>query len=483
MRPARPSFILARVASLALAAGLLAAPQAARAGEDAEPLRLRGSTHDEALPTTHAPPSRPTAAREDAAPYWRGGATHPRGEHLREALEGALRTNPKLDAARHDAEAANWGVWKEGAGFLPTVSLGGRFTRGTLATTTQANLQPLQNKRVGTLTLNMPLLAGGQTVYAIKSAASLASAAALESRAVSSDVALETVTAYLQYLLAERTTTIVKATSMRMKRLVEAMRMRRDAGFASDADVAQIVAEDASLSQQLADARIGADKARIQAESLAGRPVVFRADLPSLEKHLPSGPDAAAAMAAGRNPRVAAASHNAQAALYSSRATFGRLLPRLDLVGQMQRDYDPAPLVKPDAWQVALQLSVPLMDAGSFLEYRQKRETATATQLRADDADRQARAQGESLMRQYRGEGARLKASSVRARSLLRVADTFDKMFEAGLAPLDTVLEKYRMLAQAQIDLEQTTMQRYLAACQLLALVGALETSMLVASR
>ena len=62
MRPARPSFILARVASLALAAGLLAAPQAARAGEDAEPLRLRGSTHDEALPTTHAPPSRPTAA-------------------------------------------------------------------------------------------------------------------------------------------------------------------------------------------------------------------------------------------------------------------------------------------------------------------------------------------------------------------------------------------------------------------------------------
>lgn len=462
-----------RTLGLALLALCLAAP-AARA-EDGAGLGLRGAVPDERPLAPQAASSDRLAVRSFRAP---GGR-----DDIGGVILSAIDSSPKLKAAEHDAKAADWGVWKEGAGFLPTVSLGAQATRGDLSTSSLMGLQPLQTNRTGSLTLNLPVLSGGQTYYAMKSAASLASAAALERRAVSSDVAVEATTAYLQYLLAEKTARIVSSTSARMKRLVTAMRMRRDAGFASDADVAQIVAEDASLTAQLADARTSASKARVQAESLAGRRVVFVDRLPALDRFLPTASEAAGARAEADNPRVIAAARSADAALYSSRATFGRLLPQVAVVGQVRRDFDALPLTKRDAWQLGAQLSVPLLDAGSFLEYRQKRETATASQLKADDAARQARVQTETLWRQHHGDAARLRAADERARALRRVADTFETMFEAGLAQLDSVLEKYRMLAQAEIDLEQTRMQRYSAACQVLALMGKFEVSMLGATR
>lgn len=219
--------------------------------------------------------------------------------------------------------------------------------------------------------------------------------------------------------------------------------------------------------------------ARVQAESLSGRRVVFVAELPALEKYLPPDAEAAGSIAAAENPRAAAAYHTADAALYSSRATAGKLLPQVNLVGQVRHNFDPLATVNRTAWQVSLQLNAPIVDTPTFFDYLQRDQSATATHFKADDTVRQARAQAESLWRQYRGVGAQVRAADVRTRALRRVADTYEKMFEAGLAQLDAVLEKYRMLSIASINLEQLKMQRYGALCQLLALMGKFEPSML----
>lgn len=397
---------------------------------------------------------------------------------LRGAIADAVVTSPKLRAAEMEAKAAETGIMRQMTGYLPVVSLGAGITRGNLSTATVPDFGA-QIRRTASLNLSMPVFSGGVTYYGVRSAQSHAQAARAEESATRSDLALEVAAAYLQYLLAERTTSLLATNTKRMTQLLTSVKARRTAGFASDADVLQVDAELAWVQQQLAEARTMAERARASAESLAGRKIRFVQRLPKLEGHLAGAEDGMAEGAARNNPRVNSARHASTAAEYASRAAFGKLLPQVDFTAKAERDYDHLPGTRPRNWQVGLQLTVPLLDAGSALDYRQRREAAMAVRFRADEAQRQTQEQTRGLWREYRGSAARLTAATRRAGSYAKIVDSNQQLFATGMITIDALLEKYRLWNAAEVQREQVAMQRYVTLCQLLAVAGKFDTAML----
>lgn len=439
-----------------------------RLSEEAPPI-LRGPTHragDGALRrgelhiTLRAPP--PPLADDS----------------LRGTVEDAVQSSYRLRAAMLEAKAAETGILRQMAGFLPNVSASATSLRGDNGSVSPHDIG-IRTRNTGSVSLTLPLYSGGQTWYGVKSARASAYAARSEALAVRSDVALETVSAYFQYLLAERTVQILDGSAARLEGLLNSVGKRRGAGFASNADVEQVRADLLALRQQVIEARAGREKARAQVESLAGRKVAFRRHFPLLDHHFAARGDELAQIAGQNNPRVVAALHNANAAEFTSRATLGKYLPQLDLTSQFQRRFDSTPANQRDNWSVGFRLSVPLVDVGTIVEYQQRRELALAAQYRAADARRQTEMQARTLWQDVTSGRARLASAAGKSAARRNVVASWEKQYDMGLASLDSLLEKHRALSSAEIEEEQARVQRYFAMCQLLATAGTFEPAML----
>lgn len=401
-----------------------------------------------------------------------------RGDSLRGTIEDAVQSSYRLRAAMLEAKAAETGILRQMAGFLPTATASGTTLRGDNGSLSAHDIG-IRTRNTGAVSLSLPLYSGGQTWYGVKSARASASAARSEAMAVKSDVVLETVNAYFQYLLAERVVGILDGNARRLEGLLNSVGRRRSAGFASNADVEQVRGDLLALQQQIIESRVNREKARAQVETLAGRKVAFLRAFPRLEHHFSTHGEALAQQAGQQNPRVVAALHNASAAEYTSRATLGKYLPQLDLTSQAQRRFDSTPANQRDNWSIGFRLSVPLVDVGTIVEYQQRKELALAAQYRAADARRQTEMQARTQFQDVSGGKARLAAASGKSAARRNVVASWEKQYDMGLASLDSLLEKHRALSTAEIEEEQARVQRYFAMCQLLATAGMFEPAML----
>lgn len=401
----------------------------------------------------------------------------PARDDLRQTAEDALNNSNKLRAAEMDWQSARTGVLRQYATLLPTLSISGTIVRGDTGSNVTGD-EGVGLRKNGQAQLSLNLLNGGQTTNGIKATKASEMAARFGVKETRNEVTLATVQSYMNYVLAEDNLRVLEENNTRITSLLTTMEARRKSGFANESDVQQARAEVLAMRQQIADARALRERSRTEAESLAGRKITFQQRFPALERHFKAGKQALVQLASV-SPKVMNAQYEADTSYYTAKAVAGRYMPQLDLTGQYAQRFDTAPSTIRDTWGFGVRFSMPLVDVGSLLEYRQRRESALAAHFRAQDTKREAQTKTASLWEQYVGAEEHLKLAVEKSQARRKVVDSWQKQFEMGLVTIDLYLDKHRALAAAEMEETQARNQRTLLMSQILSTAGQLEPSML----
>jgi outer membrane protein len=398
---------------------------------------------------------------------------------LRGTVEAAVYSNYGLRASLHDLRAAEKNVWSQLLRFAPVVS-------GELGANNSApdfyglGAGSKGDGRYGALTVSLPLLTGGERYFSYKSAQSSALSAGYGAAAAREAVVLDTVNAYLQHVYAAQATRLYGEDAERLSGLLTAMKAQRAGGFVSGADVAEVERELAGRRQLRVEAEAQASKARDQVEGFAGQSVAIRPELPQLERQLASGPDRLMSRAMQRNSRIQVAAHSADASEYASQAAYGRYLPRLNLTGEMYRDYRSGTLdADRDRWSVGLKLTVPLVDLSTASDISAAKERASADRYRALDTRRAVKTQFQNMWDDYKASRASADLAATKARAQGKVAAASLAKYRQGMTSLRDVLEDQRLLTAAELDELQLKVRMTYSICQILLTADAFDTAML----
>lgn len=182
--------------------------------------------------------------------------------------------------------------------------------------------------------------------------------------------------------------------------------------------------------------------------------------------------------ALNNNPKLLAASHNADAADYTSKATFGKYLPQINLNSEYRKDFNHSPGENPNSWSIGVKLTMPLVDFSTVAEISESKSRAEAAYYRSLDTRRQIELQTNTLWQEHVSNNSRVKLAKSKALALKRVVRSRLAQFNQGLIAIDPVLEQKRLLALAEMAAIQIETEQFLATSQLLLSAGIFKASM-----
>jgi outer membrane protein len=337
-------------------------------------------------PPVAPPPSNVAPPSVSSAP----DTTEPAFSNLADVLQWSYVHNPSLRSARAAFKASEEALPQALSGWQPVVTATG------LVGKTRVQGDKLGDgafNKEGTAGFTQPLYRGGQTVAATGSArnAILAQRALLRDK--EQQVLLQVATAYMNVF---RDKALLKLSDNNVNDLAQQLKAAQDRFTVGDITKTDVSQAQAALSAAQADrtAALGNLRtSRAAYEQLIGF-APENLGYPVLHFPIPPTLDEAAAVADKENPQIAAATYLQKSSTYDVDRIFGQLLPELDLVGDVDRDYEPVPIGGPTATTetIGVSATVPLYEGGLIRsQVRQAKYTANQRYLDILDAQRQVR--------------------------------------------------------------------------------------------
>ncbi len=314
-------------------------------------------------------------------------------QRLEDILRQSYATSPRLLAAREELKGTHELVPQAQAGWKPTLDATGNITNAHLVGDNFGG-DGTTSKEVG-LALSQPLYRGGRTVAATRSAFSTTKAQTalltdLEQRTMQ-DVA----TAYMDVLRDTALLNLVRNNRQLIAQRQESADARFRAGDATRTDVAQAAARLAASDAQIAQAEGKVKRSAAAYAQLTGtQPGVL--GYPVLSFPFPSTMEAAVEQARQNNPAVTASKYLHEASESDIDTIFGELLPRLSLLGNLDKQYDPQPGLVDSSFSrtVGLSATIPLYEAGATRSrVREAKHTANRRYIETLQAGRDAEQQ------------------------------------------------------------------------------------------
>lgn len=299
---------------------------------------------------------------------------------LKDELSELLNTHPRLKAEKEAVAAAKSQIRSARSGFLPKLNLSGDFGREVIDTPSQSGTSAeYRNKQ--TLSLTQNVFDGFQTWQSHSAAESRAEVAGYRLASVRQALLLEGVTAYYDMLRQSRMVIISfnNERAIRRQLNLEDERVQRGAGIAVDVLLAKTRLQ---LARERTVQLEGAlEEARARYIQVFGRePIVAEMRDPDLNLvSLPAKLEEAEKVTREENPGLRASSGQVEVADRTRRALAGGLFPRVDLVGQVNREEDVDALAGTRRdWSILLTVSWEL-----FSGFRQQADIATAAREKA----------------------------------------------------------------------------------------------------
>ncbi len=417
------------------------------------------------------------------------GAAHAQAayETLAQSVESALRSNPALLAERQARGVAQERVAEARGAMLPSIGV-----RGTYGTYT-ANLGEqyvvggqsfprdgdFQQATLG-LEARQTIYAGGMLAAQRRQAEAGSDAAAQNLRAFEQDLILSVVAAFTDVQRAEEAVRIREANQSALGEHVRAATDRFDVGQVTRTDVAQAQARKAEADASLAAARAQREAARAVYQQVVGLPAIQLAPVPA-GPVLPATMDNVVAQALANNPDVLSARAAEAAASQGVNVARGSLRPRVGIVGTagMQESYRDDTIEDTNLGLFA-ELSIPLYQGG-VLNARTRGAKLEAERARYGRmaAERAATAEATTAWHQYMAATEAVTAS----RSRLEAADVAlegsrQELLVGTRITLD-VLDQEQETLEARLGLIRAQRDAYIAAHQLLAVMGRLTPDMI----
>ncbi|MEZ5841020.1 MAG: TolC family protein [Hyphomicrobiales bacterium] len=421
------------------------------------------------------PADRP-AARPSAAASRPIDIDLPANGNMQE-IASRVADHPAVLAAREREDASAAEVKKAKAAFFPTLSLeGSKGIEDSIQGGTNADGR---NPYSYGVKAQLTVFDGFQRRHELQRARAEKDAAAAGTRDTVQQTLVDAVTLLAQ---STRDKAVLRHRQDYLQRLGSVLRetrARKREGDASDTDVQQVLTrmEAAKASLSLAEsARADTDA---QLRSYLSDLKMSGLQLRDLVNRLPSSLEAARREALAQNPLLIRASMQADAAEEQRRAAQGAMMPRLNLVGQVEGTGEQ---YKDDKHgtdvQVGLEVSVPVFAGGAKnADLSQKRHEERAARYEVDLARRQVVAGVEGAWSRLKETEAALGHSEARigaARKALKGVKASRDVDESST--LD-VLNAHEELMSAEIEHEEFLHTRVVARHLLLAQVGRLDAA------
>jgi TolC family type I secretion outer membrane protein len=264
-------------------------------------------------------------------------------DDLNDALKSAYLNNPNLKAARAELQGTDEGVAQARAGWRPTVTAEATAGISRQSDVSDATVNPAVSRnrqlypQTYNVTLSQPLYSGGGTVAAVSGAKNDVEAGRAKLRDTEAQVFLDAVDAYVGVTTAEATVKLRVTNVGNIKRTLQEIKDRVEAGEQTNTDVAEAEAELASAEADLRDAQGSLAVARTNYRVVVGQmPVNLEPAKFMAKSELPIG--RADAIAKSKDaPQVAAASFSVASAKDQIDAEFSKMLPDLSLQASVSR--------------------------------------------------------------------------------------------------------------------------------------------------
>ncbi len=315
---------------------------------------------------------------------------------LEDALVSAYRNNPALAAQRAGLRAVDEKTAEAASGWRPSVEATaaiGKSRQQASGNGMDTGSRDLSPADVG-LTVTQPVFHGFRTRNAVDSAEAQALAGRAELKDVEQRIMFETAQAYLDVLRDQSVLELTRGNEEVLREQLSASQSRFDVGEVTKTDVSQSEARlNAAVASRL-KAEGDLSNSRLSFARLTGAPPDGEVKRPDLTLDVPKDADEAAALALRNNPMVIAAAHGREAAEADADHAKGSLLPEVNIVGNLSRNWEQS-AVSPDRHDQATVMArvvVPLYRAGrDYSAIRAAGQTALRRRLEEEDARAKAR--------------------------------------------------------------------------------------------
>ncbi|MGX7951179.1 TolC family outer membrane protein [Tsuneonella sp. HG249] len=401
---------------------------------------------------------------------------------LREALNGAYRTNPNLQAARAQQRATDETVPIEKSAGRPDATASAQYIEFVKQSSTSFTA-PERQLGVG-LDLAVPIYSGGAVKNSIKAAENRVEAGQADLRGTESAIFAQTVAAYMDVIRSEALVGLASSQVEVLQVSVQATSDRFEIGDLTRTDVAQSQARLALAQGDLQNARANLISAREEYIRLTGMAPDNLQPPPPLPG-LPASVDDAVAAALDDNPDLIAARERAEASRFDIEVAGSGRLPRVSVfaggdynnfLGTLGGNIGADVSQTSTAAQAGVSVSIPLFQGGrpAALE-RQAQSRSAAALENVIAAERDAIAQVRSAWSSWQAATAIIASnqSAVEAATLslegVRAENT------VGNRTILDILNAEQELVQASAQLITARRNAYVAGFSLLAAMGRAE--------
>jgi outer membrane protein len=390
-----------------------------------------------------------------------------KAQTLAQAIADAYANNPELAeaAARQDALAET--PEQARAARRVTVDLGAGWQTGT------AEGGDL------TVTNRLPLWTGGRVSAAIRTAEAEVDAGHERLREREAAVLEAVVSAYADILFAQEAERIARIGIERLDRQVEEAKVRFDSGQATLTDVAQLEAQRAGVTGNLADAEAALGRARADYLAVVGEEAAVLEFGAALPEALPPDRAAARAIAEVENPRLLERFAVSAAAQARIGGAWAERAPNVDLQATGVQALGQGGGGLGSQFErfgtVGIALRIPLV-TGGFVpsRIREAQANARAEDFAVDAARREAVRAADGAWASLRGAHLRLEAGQQALRSAEIALSGVRAEYELGLRNTLDLLFAEQSLRAAELDVARSRSDVMLAEARLLRAVGRL---------
>ena len=403
-------------------------------------------------------------------------------ETLKQALTGAYKYNPRLDADRARQRATDEEVNRALSNYRPTVSASADVGVQNSTTSPRSVDNGETHPRGVSVSATQPLFRGFRTINGVGVAESTVRAGRETLRDIEQQVLQEAVTAYMDVV---RDQSLVRLRENNVNVFTQELKATQDrftVGEVTRTDVAQAEATRATAVAALDLAKANLQSSRATYERVVGRPPSNLVEPRVPEKLLPKSLQDATATTTKEHPLVVAAQYNEQGARLNVDLVWGELLPTLQLEGNYSRRFEPSRTTdESETTSLLGRLNVPIYQAGEVhARVRAAKQTHVSRLQQIEQARTERTAITISAWSNLQALRARLVSDQVAVNSNQVALNGVREEEKVGQRTLLDVLNAEQAFLNAQVQLVTDQRDLIVGAYAVLVAIGRMDAATLL---
>ncbi len=406
-----------------------------------------------------------------------GMTTGAAAESLKQALTGAYKTNPRLDAERARLRAVDEEVPRAMAGYRPFINGTGDVGVQHQDTRPPSSNNGTTHPKGFAFNATQPLFSGFRTVNSVSVAEAQVRAGRESLRTQEQSVLLEAVTAYMDVVRDQSLVRLRENNVEVLSKELKATQDRFKVGEVTRTDVAQAESRRATSVSSLDLARANLKNSRATYERVIGRPPSNLINPRVPEQLLPKSVNDATSTATQQHPIVVSALYREQAARLTVDLIWGELLPTMTLEANYTKRFEPSRSTdEAETSSLVGRLIVPMYEGGEVhARVRQAKHTHVSRLQEIEQSRTEVVAAAITAWSNLIAIRARLTSDQVAVQASQVALNGVREEEKVGQRTLLDVLNAEQELLNAQVTLVQDERDLIVGAYTLLSAVGRLD--------